>query len=45
MWRGFVGDEDFSAIVLSVGGLDLLFGVAALGIDFPGGGDGAKKFD
>jgi hypothetical protein len=34
--RGFFGDEDVGAFVLFVGGEDLLFVVAALGVDFPG---------
>ena len=34
--RGFVGDEDIRAGVLFVGGEDLLFVVAALGVDFQG---------
>jgi hypothetical protein len=33
---GFFGDEDVGAFVLVVGGEDLLFVVAALGVDFPG---------
>ncbi len=33
--RGFFGDEDIGALVLFVGGEDLLFEVAALGVDFP----------
>ena len=36
MRRGFFGDEDVGAGVLFVGGEDLLFVVAALGVDFPG---------
>ncbi len=35
MRRGFFGDEDFGAGVFFVGGEDLLFVVAALGVDFP----------
>jgi len=35
MRRGFFGDEDVGAGVLFVGGEDLLFVVAALGVDFP----------
>jgi hypothetical protein len=35
MRRGFFGDEDVGALVLFVGGEDLLFVVAALGVDFP----------
>ena len=36
MRRGFFGDEDVDAFVLFVGGEDLLFAVAASGVDFPG---------
>ena len=36
MRRCFFGDEDVGAGVLFVGGEDLLFVVAALGVDFPG---------
>lgn len=34
--RGFVGNEDVDALVLFVGGEDLFFVVAPLGVDFPG---------
>jgi hypothetical protein len=36
MRRGFFGDEDVGALVFFIGREDLLFLVAALGVDFPG---------
>jgi hypothetical protein len=34
--RGFFGEENVQSFVLFVGGEDLLFEVAASGVDFPG---------
>jgi hypothetical protein len=41
--RGFFGEENVQSFVLFVGGEDLLFAVAASGVDFPGGEFGATK--